>query len=102
MTAPEEELLREHLLRGHALDVPSSDDLAELREEHAAAHAYEARLSVEGELLAPLDPHAVSRTEYRWGIAVVCACGQWECAVTGPASAAWARRDHERHRTLAG
>jgi hypothetical protein len=48
------------------------------------------------------DPHAVTRTEYPWGIAVVCACGQWECVVTGPSSADWARRDHERHRTLAG
>jgi hypothetical protein len=51
--------------------------------------------------IAP-DPHALTSTGYPWGIAVVCACGQWECAVTGPASAAWARRDHERHRTLAG
>jgi hypothetical protein len=57
---------------------------------------------VEGELLLPADPHALTRTEYPWGVAVVCACGQWECIVTGPCSADWARRDHERHRTLAG
>lgn len=56
---------------------------------------------VEGELLPAEDPHALTRTEYAWGIAVVCACGQWECVVTGPSSADWARRDHERHRTLA-
>jgi hypothetical protein len=46
------------------------------------------------------DRHALTRTEHQWGIAVVCACGQWECAVTGPSSAEWARRDHQRHRTL--
>jgi hypothetical protein len=50
----------------------------------------------------PPDPHALTRTEYPWGIALVCACGQWECVVTGPSSADWARRDHQRHRTLTG
>jgi hypothetical protein len=57
---------------------------------------------VEGELLDPADPHALTRREYEWGIAVVCACGKWECVVTGASSADWARRDHERHRTLSG
>jgi hypothetical protein len=57
---------------------------------------------VEGELLDPPDPHALTRTEHPWGIALSCACGQWECAVTGPSSADWARRDHQRHRTLTG
>lgn len=49
-----------------------------------------------------LDPHALTRTEYRWGIAVVCACGLWECAVTGPSSAAWAERDYAEHRRKLG
>lgn len=43
------------------------------------------------------DPHAVTTTEYEWGAAVVCACGRWECAVTGPSSAAWAAADYRRH-----
>jgi hypothetical protein len=57
---------------------------------------------VEGGLLDLPDPHALTRTEHPWGIALTCACGQWECAVTGPSSADWARRDHQRHRTLTG
>lgn len=52
---------------------------------------------VDGEPLDAENPHAVTRTEYPWGIAVVCACGRWECVVTGPSSAAWAEADHRRH-----
>jgi hypothetical protein len=77
--------------------------------QHELSRLYPDRISpdpdpeiIEGEVLDPPDPHALTRTEYPWGIAVVCACGKWECAVTGPSSAEWARRDHERHRTLAG
>lgn len=43
------------------------------------------------------DPHAITETRYEWGVAVVCACGRWECVVTGPSSAAWAGRDYRRH-----
>jgi hypothetical protein len=35
--------LRVHLLRDHHLDCPRSDTLADLRDEHRAAHEYEAR-----------------------------------------------------------
>lgn len=28
---------------------------------------------------------------------VRCSCGTWDAIVTGPASAAWARRDYDRH-----
>lgn len=43
------------------------------------------------------DPHAVTSTAYGSSVAVVCACGRWECVVTGPSSARWAGADHARH-----
>lgn len=43
------------------------------------------------------DGHAVTRTDYGSSVAIVCACGRWECIVTGPSSAAWAGRDYRRH-----
>ncbi len=48
-------------------------------------------------LVHDLDPHAVTRTPYPWGVAWVCACGRWEAVATGPSSAAWAGADHRRH-----
>lgn len=60
---------------------------------------------LEGEILPAVvlgpadDPHAVTATEYEWGTAWVCACGQWEAAATGPSSARWAGDDHRRHVT---
>ncbi len=44
-----------------------------------------------------VDPHAVLRIEYPWGVAWTCACGRWEAVATGPSSAAWAGADHARH-----
>lgn len=56
------------------------------------------REPVEGEVLPPADPHELRRTEYPGhGVLRSCACGRWEAITTGPASAAWATRDHERH-----
>lgn len=52
---------------------------------------------VEGELLDPPDPHAIAETRYEWGVALVCACGRWEAAVTGRGSARWAGDDYRRH-----
>lgn len=52
---------------------------------------------VEGDLLDPPDPHAVTRTEYPWGVAAVCACGRWEGVATGPSSARWVVDDYRRH-----
>jgi hypothetical protein len=49
------------------------------------------------EVVEDLDPHAITRTEYPWGVAWACACGGWEAVATGPSSAAWAERDHARH-----
>lgn len=47
--------------------------------------------------VAEPDPHAITRTEYGSSVALVCACGRWECIVTGPSSAAWAGADYRRH-----
>jgi hypothetical protein len=57
-----------------------------------------------GELLPPEDtpdPHAVKGTRHQWGVALVCACLDWEAAVTGPSSLRWAQADHARHVTEA-
>lgn len=52
---------------------------------------------VEGELLPPVDPHAITAKGYAWGAAWTCACGEWEAVATGPSSARWAADDHRRH-----
>jgi hypothetical protein len=49
------------------------------------------------EVVDQLDPHRITRTDYGSSVAIVCACGRWECIVTGPSSAAWAGRDYRRH-----
>jgi hypothetical protein len=53
---------------------------------------------IEGELLAALDPHAVTRTPHPWGVHWTCACGQWEGVATGRGSAAFVQGDYARHR----
>jgi hypothetical protein len=45
----------------------------------------------------PDDPHAVTTTRHGTSASIVCACGRWECIVSGPSSAAWAGRDYRRH-----
>jgi hypothetical protein len=41
--------------------------------------------------------HEVTRTPHPWGVAWACACGRWEGVATGPSSAAFCERDHDRH-----
>lgn len=50
-----------------------------------------------GELLDPVDPHGVKATDRGAIVELTCRCGQWEAAAGGPASLAWAARDHRRH-----
>lgn len=54
---------------------------------------------LEGEILGPADPHAVTRTPYPWGVSWSCACGRWEGVATGPSSARWVEQDYTRHVT---
>jgi hypothetical protein len=54
-------------------------------------------VTIEVRIPEELDPHAITRTEYPWGVAWRCACGRWEAVATGPSSAAYAERDHTRH-----
>jgi hypothetical protein len=59
---------------------------------------------LEGEILPAVEPageHTVTRTEWPWGVAWSCSCGQWEAVATGPSSARWAGDDHRRHVTAA-
>jgi hypothetical protein len=52
---------------------------------------------LDGEVVELLTAHAITRTEYPWGVAWTCACGRWEGVATGPSSARWAGADHARH-----
>lgn len=83
---------------------PARVDPAALRAAHERVEDEVLRsLALPPERLAPPaalpaeGAHAVTSTEYGSSVAIVCACGRWECIVSGPSSAAWAGRDHARH-----
>jgi hypothetical protein len=74
---------------------PSPAEVIEVLGAEVAAEVLDA--VVEGEVLDPVDPHGVVGTRHSWGAALVCRCGEWEAAVTGPGSLRWAQGDHRRH-----
>jgi hypothetical protein len=56
---------------------------------------------VEGEVLPPaplVDPHALLAEQRDGFVVYSCRCGEWEAVATGPSSALWTVRDHDRHR----
>lgn len=93
----EAEYERLAILGGYGLPVVRAQQ--EQREAYSAEAADYLVLDLATNLGVELsvDPHAVTSTAHGSAIAVVCACGRWECVVTGPSSARWAGADHARH-----
>lgn len=88
------------VLGGYGL--PAARAQAAEREAHsiAAADDLVRDLAVElGVEPKPDDPegHTPEHGEHGGVGWVRCSCGTWEALVTGPSSAAWARRDYSRH-----